>query len=98
MSLLRQPLGSSDFGWEAWTLDNTTTNSDDKDLKNFRLWRESAYIRPILAQALAINQGRIKLFATPWSPPAWIKTNKHLNGNVGGPTAITPTPTISLDI
>lgn len=23
----------------------------------------------------------IKLFASPWSPPAWMKTNKELNGN-----------------
>lgn len=84
MSLLRQTLGASDFGWEAWSFADTNNNVDDFNLNSFALWREEAYIRPILTQALAVSPGRIKLFASPWSPPAWMKTNKHLNGNIGG--------------
>lgn len=83
LSLLRQPIGASDFGWEAWSLDDTTNNADDFALNNFYLWREDDYIRPMLDLALAVSPGRIKLFASPWSPPAWMKTNKHLNGNIG---------------
>lgn len=83
LSLLRQPLGASDFAWEAWTFDDTNNNADDWSLSNFYLWREDAYIRPILDQALQVSPGRIKLFASPWSPPAWMKTQKHLNGNTG---------------
>ncbi|OYD88252.1 hypothetical protein CDG77_24805 [Nostoc sp. 'Peltigera membranacea cyanobiont' 213] len=29
ISLLRQPIGASDFSWEAWTFDDTTNNTDD---------------------------------------------------------------------
>lgn len=83
LSLLRQPIGSSDFAWEAWTFGDTPNNVDDFQLNNFYLWREDDYIRPVFDQAMRVNPGRIKLFASPWSPPAWMKTNKHLNGNIG---------------
>jgi glucosylceramidase len=84
LSLLRQPIGSSDFNWEAWTFDDTTNNQDDFSLGSFSLWREDAYIRPVLDQILFISQKRLKLIGSPWSPPAWMKTRKHLNGNIGG--------------
>ena len=84
LSLLRQPIGASDFGWESWSLDDTPNNVDDWNLSSFSLWREDAYIRPILDQALNVNRERIKLMASPWSPPAWMKTGKNLFGGSGG--------------
>lgn len=83
LSLLRQPIGSTDFAWERWTLGDTKDNVDDFQLNNFYMWREDDYIRPMLDLALKVNPGRVKLFASPWSPPAWMKTQKHLNGNIG---------------
>lgn len=83
ISLLRQPIGASDFSWEAWTFDDTTNNTDDWSLSNFFLWREDDYIRPMLDIAYKVNPGRIKIFATPWSPPAWMRSNKGLYGNGG---------------
>lgn len=84
ISALRQPIGASDFNWEAWTYADTVDNSDDMNLNSFSLWREDAYIRPMLDQAYNVNKGRIKLFAAPWSPPAWMKTQKNLIGSAGG--------------
>ncbi|WP_313641580.1 RICIN domain-containing protein [Paenibacillus sp.] len=84
ISALRQPIGASDFNWEMWTYDDTSGNSDDMNLSAFSLWREDAYIRPMLNQAYNVNPGRIKLFAAPWSPPAWMKTQKSLYGDMGG--------------
>ena len=84
LSLLRQPIGASDFGWEAWSLADTPNNVDDWNLSSFSLWREDAYIRPILDQALNVNRERIKLMASPWSPPAWMKSGKNLFGASGG--------------
>ena len=66
MSLLRQPLGSSDFSWESWTFDDTNNNQDDFSLNNFAMWREDDYIRPMLNLSLAVDKGRVKLFASPW--------------------------------
>lgn len=83
ISLLRQPIGASDFSWEAWTFDDTANNTDDWSLSNFSLWREDDYIRPMLDMAYKVNPGRIKIFATPWSPPAWMRSNKGLYGNGG---------------
>lgn len=84
ISALRQPIGASDFNWEMWTYDDTYGNSDDMNLSAFSLWRDEAYIRPMLNQAYNVNPGRIKLFAAPWSPPAWMKTQKSLYGDTGG--------------
>lgn len=83
VSILRQPMGSCDFAWESWTYDDTSGSSDDWSLADFSLLREDAYIRPMLAQAYQVNPGRLKLFASPWSPPAWMRSNKGLFGDGG---------------
>jgi glucosylceramidase len=65
ISLLRQPIGSTDFAWEVWSLDDST--QDDFNLNNFALWRENDYIRPMLNLALNESSGRVKIFSSPWS-------------------------------
>jgi hypothetical protein len=67
ISLLRQTIGSTDFAWEKWSFDDTTNNQDDFNLNSFSLWREDAYIRPMLNLALGASNGRMKVFASPWS-------------------------------
>lgn len=67
LSLLRQTMGSSDFAWEEWSFSDTQNNKDDFSLNSFSLWREDAYIRPMLNKALAASSGRIKIIASPWS-------------------------------
>ena len=67
ISLLRQTIGSTDFAWEKWSFDDTPNNQDDFNLNSFSLWREDAYIRPMLNLALSASKGRVKIFATPWS-------------------------------
>ncbi len=84
LSMLRQPMGASDFNFEAWTYGDTPNNSNDFDLKYFSLEREQDSIRPVLDMALAVDPGRIKIIGSPWSPPAWMKTGRHLYGNRGG--------------
>lgn len=83
LSLLRQPIGATDFGWNLFSFDDLANNAEDFNLTGFSLWRDDAYVRPMLNQALAVSLGRIKLFATPWSPPAWMKTNQSLIGSQG---------------
>jgi glucosylceramidase len=82
LSILRQPIGASDFSWEAWTYADSLY--DDWALSSFAFWREDDYIFPILSQALSIQPGRIKLFGSPWSPPAWMRKDNHLFGTKGG--------------
>lgn len=51
----------------------------DFSLEHFSLARDRAAIVPMLKEALRLSGG-LKLFASPWSPPAWMKTNTQMNG------------------
>ncbi|MGG4555435.1 glycoside hydrolase family 30 protein [Paenibacillus humicus] len=76
LSLLRQPIGASDFNWEAYTYADTP---NDNNLNNFSIGRDKPYIVPMVKQALAKNPN-IKVFASTWSAPAWMKYSNTLNG------------------
>ena len=51
----------------------------DFRLEHFSIARDRAALLPMLKEALRYSGG-LKLFASPWSPPAWMKTNKQMNG------------------
>ena len=51
----------------------------DYDLSHFSIDHDKAQILPLLRQALALNPD-LKVMGTPWSPPAWMKTNDSLVG------------------
>jgi glucosylceramidase len=73
LSFLRQPLGGSDYTvGPGYTYDDLPAGQVDTDLSHFSVSRDEAYIIPLLRQALSINPG-IKIIASPWSPPAWMK-------------------------
>jgi len=77
LSLLRQPMGSSDFALEDYTYDDMPPGESDSELQHFSIERDQRYIIPVLRAALTINP-QIKILATPWSPPAWMKSNDSL--------------------
>ncbi|MEM5947960.1 glycoside hydrolase family 30 beta sandwich domain-containing protein [Spirochaetia bacterium 38H-sp] len=83
ISLLRQPMGAPDFALSLYTYDDTQDNSDDFELAHFSIERDREYIIPLLKQAIEINPG-LRIMASPWSPPAWMKTGKSLIGSEGG--------------
>ncbi len=55
------------------------TTAKDPELLNFDLGPDRNDVIPILKEILAINPD-IKLMASPWSPPAWMKDNKDTRG------------------
>ncbi|MFD4236331.1 RICIN domain-containing protein [Streptomyces sp. NPDC058542] len=73
LNYLRQPLGSTDFdaNSDAYTYEDTRGA--------FSIDRDRSQIIPVLKQAAAINPA-IRFMGSPWSPPAWMKTNNSLNG------------------
>ena len=77
LNLLRQPMGSSDFALEDYTYDDMPPGESDSGLRHFSIEKDQRYIIPVLRAALAINP-QIKILATPWSPPAWMKSNDSL--------------------
>lgn len=75
LTLLRQPMGSSDFAAiDDYSYDDVPKGEADPDLKKFSINRDRAYIIPILHEAMAQNP-KLKIIASPWSPPGWMKTS-----------------------
>ena len=80
VSALRQPIGSSDFTDEPhYTYDDMPPGQTDFALAHFSIARDRAQILPLLRRARALNP-RLTVIATPWSPPAWMKTTDSLVG------------------
>ena len=81
LGFLRQPIGSSDFTAAAvhYTYDDMPAGQTDFALRHFSIAHDEAQILPLLRQAKQLNP-RLKVMATPWSPPAWMKTNDSLFG------------------
>ena len=74
LSMLRQPMGASDFALQAYSYDDLPAGETDPDLKKFSLEHDRADILPVLKEVLAINPG-IKIIGSPWSAPGWMKTS-----------------------
>jgi len=78
LSYLRLPMGASDFALKSYTYDDLPTGQTDPTLANFSISHDTAYILPVLQQALALNP-QLRFMGSPWSAPAWMKTNASLN-------------------
>ncbi|MFG1624269.1 discoidin domain-containing protein [Kribbella sp. NPDC049227] len=81
VSFLRQPVGSSDFTAEAehYTYDDVPAGQTDFALKQFSIAHDQQQVLPLLRRAKQLNP-TLKVMATPWSPPAWMKTGDSLVG------------------
>lgn len=51
----------------------------DTDLRHFDIARDRHALIPMIRSAQARAGTRLKLLASPWSPPAWMKTNGEMN-------------------
>ena len=69
----RTHINSSDFGLDEYTY----VEENDVDLKTFNIERERMYVLPMIKAARKVNPD-LWLFASPWSPPAWMKDNKSV--------------------
>ncbi len=77
ISCLRLTIGASDFSLSNYTYNDLEPNQVDSLQTNFDLSIEDEHLIPLLQQILAINP-EIKIIASPWSAPAWMKTNTSL--------------------
>ena len=77
ISVLRIGIGSTDLSSSAYSYNET---SGDVNMVNFSLsGPDLTYLIPVLKKIVAINPD-LKILATPWSPPRWMKSNTSLNG------------------
>lgn len=82
VSFLRQPVGSSDFtaAAEHYTYDDVPAGQTDFGLEHFTIAHDQQQVLPLLRRAKQLNP-QLKVMATPWSPPAWMKTGDTLVGS-----------------
>jgi len=73
-TLGRTHIQSSDFSSESYTY----MADNDVALKTFNVDHDKKYRIPLIKEAIAAAGGKLTLYVTPWSPPAWMKTNNDM--------------------
>jgi glucosylceramidase len=76
-SLCRVHMGSCDFALGNYSHAETP---GDMALASFSIARDRQALLPFIKAAQRVAREPIKLLASPWSPPAWMKTNDRMNG------------------
>lgn len=79
ISYLRLPMGASDFSLGNYTYNDLPAGNTDPNQLLFSIEPDRADIIPILKEILAISPD-IKIMGSPWSAPAWMKSNSALGG------------------
>ncbi|UUZ84946.1 hypothetical protein LJK88_15855 [Paenibacillus sp. P26] len=74
-SICRLPIGASDYALDWYSLNET---DGDLAMERFSIERDRRYLIPYIKEALKLNPD-LKLFASPWSPPTWMKFPKAYN-------------------
>jgi glucosylceramidase len=78
-NIIRVPLAGVDFSNRTYSYDDF---SGDFELANFSLSYEDLEFKiPAIQAALNASQKHVKLFASAWSAPPWMKTNNDYKGN-----------------
>jgi glucosylceramidase len=71
LTMGRIPIGANDYSMDYYSLDDTP---GDYALKYFSMEREHKYLLPYLKSAMKYKPN-LKVIASPWTPPAWMKAN-----------------------
>ncbi len=73
-TIARTNINSCDFSSDMYTY----VADNDIALKSFNITHDRQFKIPLIKQATAVAGGKINLFVSPWSPPAWMKTNNSM--------------------
>lgn len=73
-TLARTPIQSCDFGSESYSY----VKEGDLELKTFDIGHDKKYRIPFIKEAIAAAGGKLTLYASPWSPPAFMKDNHNV--------------------
>ncbi|KAI7247537.1 hypothetical protein KC345_g11953, partial [Hortaea werneckii] len=74
LSVLRNPMGASDYARTIYSYNDLPEQERDLELAKFSIAHDEADIIPLLQQAMELNP-EIRLMASPWSAPGWMKTS-----------------------
>lgn len=81
VSYLRISIGASDLDSGVFSYNDLPVGQEDLSLAKFSLGHDTLNLIPVLKQIIAI-QPAIKIMASPWSPPTWMKSNKNSMGGI----------------
>jgi glucosylceramidase len=84
----RMPIGANDFADGYYSLDDV---DGDYSMTNFSLSRDLTCIIPFI-KAAQVYKPNLRFWASPWTPPAWMKSNKnYTTGNMNSASTQTLT-------
>lgn len=72
-SMCRIPIGASDYALSYYSSNDV---AEDFEMRDFNIDRDRYILIPYLKEALKVNP-ELQIWASPWSPPAWMKVNEH---------------------
>jgi glucosylceramidase len=81
VNYLRVSVGASDMNDHVYSYDDLPKGETDVKMEKFSLDPDKADVIPVLKEILAI-QPKIKILASPWSAPLWMKTSGVARGGV----------------
>lgn len=73
-TLARTPIHSCDFSSGSFTY----VSENDKELKTFNIDHDREFRLPLIKKAINAAGGKLPLYASPWSPPPFMKSNKEM--------------------
>lgn len=73
-TLARTNIHSCDFSSGSYTY----VNEGDKDLRSFSIDHDMQFRIPLIKRAMETAGGKLTLYASPWSPPAFMKSNNNM--------------------
>jgi glucosylceramidase len=73
-SLARTNIHSCDFSSGSYTY----VDEGDKDLKSFSIQHDKQFRIPLIKKAIETAGGKLPLYGSPWSPPAFMKDNNNM--------------------
>ena len=79
VSYLRVSIGASDMNDHVYSYDDLPAGQTDPQLAKFNLGEDRKDVIPVLKQILELEPN-IKILGSPWSAPAWMKTNNAVKG------------------
>ena len=72
-NIFRMPIGANDYAVDWYSFDETP---EDFNMKDFSIERDKQRLIPYIKVAQSYNP-KLKVWASPWCPPSWMKTNHH---------------------
>lgn len=85
LAFARTPIGASDYALSYYSYCDV---KNDYTMRDFSIARDRYILIPYIKEALKIRPD-LKIWASPWTPPAWMKINQHYTlqgGDIAGRT------------